>query len=259
MRQKIAIYEGEGALLLGLRGLDAEYLSREALLYTAWESRVSHFVLPGGRDRPYHAAFLGEGNRRIRTFVENGGIFVGICAGAYYGCSAVEFEKGLALEVCETRELSFFPGKAVGPAYGKGIFAYDSEQGARAARLTEEQGEFTAYYNGGCTFEGDFTGVKILARFADLPGQPPAVIECSIGKGKAVLSGVHLETRPEILDGGNPFLKPVIPLLFAADEMREAFLMRVCPKLSRRSGESGDGKSSALSQGRYSSTIDNRP
>lgn len=193
----IAIYEGEGALWqeapIGKR-ITAASIIEGGL------KKVSLFIMPGGRDRPYHAALKGIGNAQIRAFVENGGTYLGICAGAYYGCKRVEFDRGYPLEVCEERELAFFPGTAVGPAYGKGTFAYDSEKGARVAKIGTANGTFHSYYNGGCFFEGDYSHVRILARYLDLPGTPPAIIECSIGKGKAILSGVHLETlchRPE--------------------------------------------------------------
>jgi glutamine amidotransferase-like uncharacterized protein len=47
-------------------------------------------------------------------FVEGGGSYLGLCAGAYYGCSRVEFETGGAMEVVGARELAFFPGVARG-------------------------------------------------------------------------------------------------------------------------------------------------
>jgi biotin--protein ligase len=190
----IAIYEGEGTTLENLRNLDALFLSEHTFFQSNWDHTCTHFILPGGRDRPYHAAFKGAGNRKIRSFVERGGTYVGLCAGAYYGAAHVEFDKDFPLEVCEERELAFFPGKAVGPAFGKGTYVYGSESGARAVKIITPSSMFYAYYNGGCTFVGDLSTCKILARYADLPGQPPAVIECMIGKGKAILSGVHLET-----------------------------------------------------------------
>lgn len=187
----IAIYEGEGAIWT--EGPPGERIRAASIIEGGLES-VSLFIMPGGRDRPYHAALKGAGNAQIRSFVENGGTYLGICAGAYYGSKTVEFDQGYPLEVCEEREISFFPGKAIGPAYGKGTFEYESDKGARLAKIGTANGPFYAYYNGGCYFEGDFTHVKILARYLDLPGHPPAIIECSVVKGKAILSGVHIET-----------------------------------------------------------------
>ena len=256
MTQKIAIYEGEGSSLLGIRDLDALYLSKESLLNSDWDAASTHFILPGGRDRPYHAAFRGAGNRKIRAFVEKGGTYIGLCAGAYYASSRVEFDRGFPLEVSEERELSFFAGKAVGHVYGGGTFSYESNRGARAARIETANSVFYSYYNGGCTFIGDLTPCQILARYTDLPNQPPAIIACRIGLGTAILSGVHIEIPPDILDPEDPFLKPLIPLLRSTNAERETFFTQVCPTLVRRSDGSGGGRSSDPNRGHCSSKAD---
>lgn len=189
----IAIYQGEGVSCTA--GLSGKPITADEILQDALE-KFSLFIMPGGRDRPYHAALKGPANEKIRAFVENGGVYLGICAGAYYACRRIEFDLGFPLEVCEERELGFFPGKAIGPAYGNGTFEYKSEKGARLANIGTdgtERSPLKMYYNGGCTFEGDYPHVRILARYLDLPHHPPAIIECSVGKGKAILSGVHLE------------------------------------------------------------------
>lgn len=185
----IAIYKGEGSLWMGpsLPHLNVQDMLAGKL------AEVSLFIMPGGRDRPYHATLKGKPNSLLRAFVEEGGTYLGICAGAYYGCRRVEFDEGFPLEVCEDRELCFFSGKAIGPAFGKGSFEYESEKGAKITRIETENGTFYSYYNGGCFFEGDFTHTRILGRYLDLPGKPPAIIECPVKKGRAILSGVHIE------------------------------------------------------------------
>ena len=52
-----------------------------------------------------------------------------------------------------------------------------------------------AYYNGGCAFRWspDLNACQVLARYHDLVDKPAAVVECAVGKGKAILSGVHFE------------------------------------------------------------------
>lgn len=50
-------------------------------------------------------------------YVQSGGSYLGLCAGAYYASSQVEFEPGSTLEVVGDRELDFFPGTARGAAY----------------------------------------------------------------------------------------------------------------------------------------------
>lgn len=215
-----SIYNGKGTLTAAFSG---NFLSLEELLEGSWSRTSSVFIMPGGRDCPYHADLKGAGNAQIRHFVEAGGIYLGICAGAYYGCKKVEFNKGFPMEVCEERELCFFSGTAVGPAYGNGTFDYTSCLGARAARITTEMGDFFVYYNGGCKFEGDLTQCKVLARYADLPGMPAAIIECSVKKGKAILSGVHLENSAASLNSNDPYLKPLIPILEKDEAKRLRF------------------------------------
>lgn len=238
-----SIYSGRGTLTASFSG---NFLSLEELLEGSWSQNSSLFIMPGGRDCPYHEDLKGAGNAQIRRFVEKGGIYLGICAGAYYGCKRVEFNKGFPLEVCEERELCFFSGTAVGPAYGKGTFSYTSSLGARAAKITTEMGDFFVFYNGGCTFEGDLTQCKVLARYADLPGQPAAIIECPIGKGKAILSGVHLENSATSLNRKDPHLKPLIPILEQEEEQRIRFWEEMIKPLGLKpflqSNENADGK-----------------
>lgn len=178
--------------LYSIHSVDHRYLIREN-----WEEKTVLLVFPGGRDVFYHALLKGAGNKRIASFVANGGSYLGLCAGGYYGSAFIEFEKGGELEVCESRELAFFPGRAVGPAYGLGIFCYKSGRGAREALVSWNGGVSRVYFNGGCYFEQPEThpSIKILARYQDLPDTPAAAIKCLVGKGKALLSGTHPEFR----------------------------------------------------------------
>ncbi len=202
MPQQILIYKGAGANACCLRALSTQLRNLPVKLVDhvgldePWEAETQLLIFPGGRDIPYHNALKGPINARIRTFVEQGGRYLGICAGGYYGSQIVEFEKGHPLEVVATRELAFFPGIASGPAYGAGQFRYETEEGSKIALLTLPHDQTsTAYFNGGCTFldATSHPNINILARYQDLPQQPAAIIECLIGKGSAILSGVHPE------------------------------------------------------------------
>lgn len=162
---------------------------------------ASTIIMPGGADLPYCAALNGEPNLMIHKFVEDGGSYIGFCAGAYYASSYVEFDRGGALEVSGKRELSFFPGVSRGPAYGTGTFHYDTDEGARLVPIiwcgSEEKAPdpLFVYYNGGGIFVDaeSYAEVKVLARYGDISGHPAAIIECQVGKGRAILSAVHPE------------------------------------------------------------------
>lgn len=202
----ILVYQGEGAdsfcvnslaAALRLEGFDqVKLVDQDVFLDDSWKKNTRLLIFPGGRDVPYHNILKGDPNRQIKEFVQDGGVYLGICAGGYYGASFVEFEKGHPLEVVGGRELGFFSGVAKGPAYGPGFFSYRSQKGARIARLNLcGFAQLSSYYNGGCIFvhaESNPTA-SVIARYADIQGQPAAIIKCKAGKGIAILSGVHPE------------------------------------------------------------------
>ena len=72
----------------------------------------------------------------IKDYVTGGGSYLGICAGAYYGASYIEFNKGGELEVIGARELEFFDGKAIGPAIAE--YSTENKSGARL-RLSRQR------------------------------------------------------------------------------------------------------------------------
>lgn len=151
--------------------------------------------MPGGRDIPYHKKFTGKINHEIKQFVEVGGSYLGICAGGYYGAASIAFDQGGPLEVVGERELSFFPGIAIGPAYTDKRFVYASEEGARIAKLSYKDRIVDNYFNGGCYFQDadHYESVEVIARYAELPTSPAAIVKCSVGKGVALLIGTHPE------------------------------------------------------------------
>ncbi|SCU88158.1 Biotin apo-protein ligase-like protein [Cupriavidus necator] len=162
------------------------------------------FVMPGGADLPYCAALNGAPNARIRRFVEQGGVYLGICAGAYYACRELAFHAGSAGEICGTRELSFVDAIAVGslPELTGGV-AYDGTPRSTAAveirttdRLTAAPVSLYTHYHGGCRFDfGQAPGpeAQVLAVYTGIEGNPPAIVSSRVGKGSAILTGVHLE------------------------------------------------------------------
>lgn len=213
--------------LYTLRRLDAKNLLAER-----WNDRAALVVFPGGRDIYYHAALDGMGTAKIRSFVEKGGAYLGICAGAYFGSSDIEFEKGGSYEVCQKRSLAFFPGVAIGPAYGKNKYRNDSLQGLEAAHISWKDSSFHAYFNGGCQFEGDFSGVEVLSSYLELEGDPAAVVACQVGQGKAVLSGVHLEYQAGSLSRTNPCVERVYHLLEKGEPQRRSVFRDVLSHLN---------------------------
>lgn len=211
-----------------------ETLSLSALLNENWESDTSLFVMPGGADIPYKFHLDGKGNQKIRSFVENGGSYLGICAGAYFGGGKVEFDKGGALEVLGERELSFFPGTVSGPHLAP--YDYKSKSGAKAARLTLASTHKECpvlFFNGGGYFVDaeNYPDVKILAWY-DHEKKYPAVVFSRIGNGKVILSGVHFEYDPHQLEKNDPHLQLILNDLIKGDALRVAFGKELLSMLS---------------------------
>lgn len=215
---RVGVYGGAGVDLHGLdytlrafRNVGYQTtLMQAACLRSQWMNTIDILVIPGGRDMPYQEALQGEPNASIRRFVEQGGRYLGICAGAYYGAARIQFAMNTPLEISVDRELAFYNGVAMGPIYGADQFCYHSLRGARLAKVAWDCGVTSVYFNGGCGFvagEG-----KIVATYQDLPHSPAAIVSCQIGKGKAVLCGVHPEYVADAIpsrilhrDGGHDF------------------------------------------------------
>lgn len=198
--------------------ITVETIGTESLLHKNWQERCVLLVLPGGADLPYCKHLNGRGTELIRSFVNAGGSYLGLCAGAYFACSRVEFEVGDdTLQVVGDRELSFFPGIARGSVF-KG-FEYEGEGGSVAAHLQIEDNGTTLtscmdYVNGGPQFlsapDGSlltpetllslnkYHDIRVLARYVDI-SQSAASLLCRVGQGKAVLCASHPELDPSWL------------------------------------------------------------
>lgn len=208
--------------------VDAKFLIEQS-----WEAASRLLIIPGGRDIFYQADLQGKGTDRIRAFVESGGNYLGICAGAYFASGSIAFEKGGPLEVCAERSLHFFPGTAAGPAYGPRKYSYENTSGAEAAAISWRGESCRIYYNGGCTFEEveRYSSIEILSRYLDLPDTPPSILKMEIGLGKAILSGVHFEYSSERLKNGDSKLSQLKPHLERDEEMRKVLFKEIVSSL----------------------------
>lgn len=228
-----------------------------------WMGKAAAIVFPGGRDLPY-VADCKRVIPKIRKFVNHyGGTYIGFCAGGYFGSSRCEFAKGdPVMEVVGDRELKFFPGITRGPVFG--TFEYNSELGARAAKILVNGGtEFCTYYNGGsCFVDADmYDNVEVLARygdqasiqFSDNPASKAthaaAVVLCRVGKGKALLTGPHPEFTPRLLEknGDEKIQKEILGILEQNEPKRLEFMKKILTAAGLKCNDSpGSGRPSHL-------------
>lgn len=211
MRNKVLVYEDYGCASTGSlkkalngyyapRGITVETTDAAAIIrQDALNDDVLAFVMPGGAATPYRQKLDVLGNRKIASYVSAGGAYLGICAGAYYACSRVEFETDVP-EIAIIREnglLNLFSAAAVGTLRKElslRPYAVNEASSAAVELLWRADGEkHTVRYHGGPRFEITDPGAEVLAVYKDIEGMPPAVVGKSFGRGRVVLSGVHME------------------------------------------------------------------
>jgi len=194
-----SLYEG---LMAYFTSVDTEigFTDASEIKAGVLDKNVRALFLGGGAGNPFMQKLAGIGNDRIRAYVENGGTYFGICAGAYYACRDVVFEKDIPeLRIENQCGLNLVEGRAVGTLYKElNILPYSlTALSAKIVHVRFSDGEiYPALYHGGPWF--DRTNGSVLACYEEAGGKP-AIIEKRFGWGKVVLSGVHFEESAETL------------------------------------------------------------
>ncbi len=164
-------------------------------------------LIPGGWAPWYNYWISKAGKERIRNFIQKGGGYFGICAGAYFACDRIVSFGVLYDDNCSYNaygeltgyDLDLFPGIGTGPIneianwpdYKMTTINFQTEntvlKGYKQIPYTEDM-----LYYGGPYFTSD-TGsqVEILGTY-NYNGQP-AIVAFNYGSGKVVLSGPHPE------------------------------------------------------------------
>ena len=204
-KQIVAIYNGRGVSAHSYRRLrqlladSFETISINPAQINSGElsAELAAIVFPGGADVPYDRALTDAGIKHIRNFVENGGLYVGVCAGSSFAGKAVDFTCADGAKICESRRLKFFQGIVQGPAYGN--YIKNSHESAKLVELKIQAKIYQAYFNGGGHFIADasFKDSEILATYAD--SDLPAALHLNIGNGQVFLCAFHPEYNNDFL------------------------------------------------------------
>lgn len=185
-----------------------ESIQAKQVIDGAWHEDGALFVMPGGAAKQVGEKLNGPGNDQIRAFVEKGGSYLGICAGAYYASKTTLFDIDGPYEVHNEKELQLFKGQAIGPVLKN--FSYTDSRGAGIFSMAFAHSDFQKFerlplvLNGGCYFQG-VPKECVVATYQEsvdasnlnLPKDAPALICLSYGLGQALLSGVHFEYNPD--------------------------------------------------------------
>ncbi|KAJ2994863.1 biotin holocarboxylase synthetase [Globomyces sp. JEL0801] len=207
----VLVYDGPGVsslqkpLIATLKALLSSYydvipINHTDLNTSPWEESTSLLVIGGGRDLLYLSSLQNGGIDKIRRYIENGGNYLGICAGAYFASSRVEFELDRPeYKVIGDRPFQFCPAIAFGSITKN--FTYGSELGAKAMSIIDQHNQsIMTYCNGAPGFQFDQiipNNVTVLASYAE--SKVPAIVDCKFGKGCAILTGPHLELSSDYI------------------------------------------------------------
>lgn len=237
-RNMVFIYDDEGVnqeFLMHTKRmctahLDEDYrvesINATAIRAGAWTKDAALLILPGGIASPYAKKLQGQGNDQIKRFVAEGGSYLGLCAGAYYASSYVEYDKGGPTEVIAERELKFFKGKSVGP-----LRQLTPENGGHCSvplvtLYLKDTVNASLFYRQGCSFEINeaHNDVKVIGRYDE---GLPALIHMSHGLGQVILSGVHFEFDPFLFDEYQSTFPEIIHQLKQDNEVRQSLIYQV--------------------------------
>ncbi|MCP3690616.1 MAG: hypothetical protein GY917_00365 [Planctomycetaceae bacterium] len=230
-------YQLNGNIVTSLEsaGILCRVLDRSRIRPTELQ-HVEAYIMPGGYSTFQRNALGHRGMQTLRQFVNQGGRFLGICAGGYVASRDVHWE-----EKHYPYPLELFDGTAEGAL--DSIAAWPGDAGV-SLKLTEagrlrgltKEAEGTFYYKGGPHFHAG-TKCTVLATY---PNGSAAIISRPYGQGEVVLNGIHYErTAPHTRDNddvppapratGNIFQS----LLKMAARTRAAIHQEIDPDITR--------------------------
>ncbi len=159
---------------------------------------------PGGMAYDYFKKIGFGGIKKIRDFVNKGGGYLGICAGAYFASDSVIWE-GEKIDAA----LSLFGGTAIGSL--KEIIPWDKYTlTALSIKRTNPISKFlaseykTLYYGGPAFYARSGVIIDTLATW-NVYHNAPAIINFEYGKGRVLLSGAHIENEENSKREGQNF------------------------------------------------------
>lgn len=218
VKNKILIYEdiGTAGVAVLKESLKNYFKNQEILIKTVsaediltknvLNSDVIAFFMPGGAADYYHLKLGRKGKDYIRSYVEAGGIYYGICAGAYFASEKAVFEPRIhTLRKISDYGLHLIDAVAIGTLQKElKIKPYEPTADATAVVPLQDADTrelYTSYYHGGPWFVRPKSSQSVVLAYYKLPMKRlPAIIAEKVSKGLVIASGVHYEITGEALE-----------------------------------------------------------
>jgi len=197
---RVAVYSGDGAYFRSIKAAMRMFLwmGAEPQRITPREiidGKLKSFdvlYMTGGWAVPYIRDLKNGGTSKIREFVQQGGAYIGTCAGAFFAADYIYWE-GKRYEY----PLDLFPGAARGP-----IPELASWPGFKLCRINlsptphaitkGEPDSMMSLYYGAPWFEVPPGFKADILAYYDINHQP-AMLAYEFGLGRVFLTGVHTE------------------------------------------------------------------
>lgn len=199
--QDVLIYSDDGTWEDGIVALENFFDNQNVThnrIYAAdlnadeWNKSAKAILFPGGYSYNYQLAITLAAIDSIRSFIANGGGYIGICAGAYFASKTVDWEGGSF-----PYELALFDGTATGSlnyvAPWPNYVMTEIKLNKQNPISGNDKSQISVLYYGGPIFTPN-AGVKVdtIATW-NSADNTPAVINFEYQKGRVLLLGPHLE------------------------------------------------------------------
>ena len=190
--------------------IDPEIVPRRILGVEIAQGKLKEFdvvVFPGGSGSRQSNSLGDMGRKKVMDFVEHGGGFIGICAGAYLGSDHPKYDWCLHLADAQVVDRAHY-------ARGEGLVKVKlTEKGKKMINEFDGNNNFFSYYHDGPLLapgnNPDIEDYETLALFESdihLENDAPAgvmpgstfLLRAARGKGKVVLCAGHPESTPGV-------------------------------------------------------------
>ncbi len=210
---QIAVYNGPGAWAEGIqsfekfcdwKGITHEQVTPLDVNSVVLKDYYQGIFMPGGDAYYYKLAIDSTGLQNIRDLVNEGGFYMGMCAGSYFAADSIEWEGGIY-----DYQLELFNGFARGAidtiAPWPDYVMTDVTMNMNNPINVYSGGRETILYYGGPVYEPKpGQNMDTLATW-DSWYDLPAIINFTYGNGRVFFSGPHPETEEDSQRDGNDF------------------------------------------------------
>ncbi|MDO8509066.1 MAG: BPL-N domain-containing protein [Nanoarchaeota archaeon] len=213
-----AIYTGSGTWehsitsfekFLDWKNLTYEEINSWDLNHANLSGNYKAIFFPGGWAYNYKKSIHSSGNQNIRDFIQNGGSYIGMSAGAYFACDNVNWE-GQNYPYY----LNLFHGSCVGPIeeiapWPNYVMTTMAINNSHSANIYEPATEDILYYGEPYFIPDQNQEMQVLASWI-VPANPsadntPGIIGFNYGEGRVLLFGPHPEIEEDSQRDGNQF------------------------------------------------------